>query len=156
MALNGRFRGALDFIKHEAAGASFLLVATVLALALANSPLSPVYDHLIHTPMSIRVGEFALDKTLLHWVNDCLMAIFFLLVGLEIKREFLVGELSTTAQASMPFIAAIGGMAVPGLIYFGLNADNAYALRGWAIPRQPTSPLRSVSCRYSAPGFLRH
>ena len=134
MALNGRFRGALDFIKHEAAGASFLLVATVLALALANSPLSPVYDHLIHTPMSIRVGEFALDKTLLHWVNDCLMAIFFLLVGLEIKREFLVGELSTTAQAAMPFIAAIGGMAVPGLIYFGLNADNAYALRGWAIP----------------------
>ena len=134
MALNGRFRGALDFIKHEAAGASFLLVATVLALALANSPLSPVYDHLIHTPMSIRVGEFALDKTLLHWVNDCLMAIFFLLVGLEIKREFLVGELSTTAQAAMPFIAAIGGMVVPGLIYFGLNADNAYALRGWAIP----------------------
>lgn len=134
MDLNGRFRGALDFIKHEAAGASFLLVATVLALALANSPLSQAYDSLIHTPMSIRIGDFALDKTLLHWVNDGLMAIFFLLVGLEIKREFLQGELSTTAQAAMPFIAAIGGMVVPGLIYFAINADNAYALRGWAIP----------------------
>ena len=106
----------------------------MLALALANSPLSQAYDSLIHTPMSIRIGDFALDKTLLHWVNDGLMAIFFLLVGLEIKREFLQGELSTTAQAAMPFIAAIGGMVVPGLIYFAINADNAYALRGWAIP----------------------
>lgn len=134
MVLNGRFRGALDFIRHEAAGASVLLVATVLALVLANSPLSQAYDHLIHTPASVRIGDFALDKTLLHWINDGLMALFFLLVGLEIKREFLLGELSTTAQASMPFIAAIGGMVVPGLIYFGINADNAYALRGWAIP----------------------
>lgn len=134
MASNGRFRGALDFINHEAAGASVLLVVTLVALVLANSPLAGAYDHLIHTPMSVRVGDFALDKTLLHWVNDGLMAIFFLLVGLEIKREFVVGELSTAAQASMPFIAALGGMAVPGLIYFGINADNAYALRGWAIP----------------------
>lgn len=132
--MNGRLRGALDFIKHEAAGASFLLVATLVALALANSPLAQAYDSLIHTPMSIRVGSVGLDKTLLHWVNDGLMAIFFLLVGLEIKREFLAGELSSTAQASMPFIAALGGMVVPGLIYFGINADNAYALRGWAIP----------------------
>jgi NhaA family Na+:H+ antiporter len=134
MAMNGKLRGALDFIRHEAAGASFLLVATLLALALANSPLNVFYDSVIHTPVSFRVGSLALDKTLLHWVNDGLMAIFFLLVGLEIKREFLVGELSSTAQASMPFIAALGGMVVPGLIYFAINADNAYALRGWAIP----------------------
>ncbi len=132
--MNGKLRGALEFIKHEAAGASFLLAATVLALVLANSALSHVYDSVIHTPISLRVGAFALDKTLLHWVNDCLMAIFFLLVGLEIKREFLVGELSSTAQAAMPFIAALGGMIVPGLIYFGINAHDAYALRGWAIP----------------------
>jgi NhaA family Na+:H+ antiporter len=132
--VNGRLRGALDFIKNEAAGASFLLLATVLALVLANSPLNQAYDGLIHTPMSIRIGDFALDKTLLHWVNDGLMAVFFLLVGLEIKREFLVGELSSTAQAAMPFIAALGGMVVPGLIYFGINAHDAYALRGWAIP----------------------
>ena len=128
------FRGALEFIRHEAAGASFLLAATIVALVLANSTLAPQYDALIHTPMSIRVGTFALDKTLLHWVNDALMAVFFLLVGLEIKREFLVGELSTPSQAAMPFVAALGGMLVPGLIYFGLNLDNAYALRGWAIP----------------------
>jgi len=129
-----RLRGALDFIKHEAAGATFLLAATLLALVLANSPLSQAYDDVIHLPISLRVGTFALDKSLLHWVNDCLMAIFFLLVGLEIKREFLIGELSSTSQAAMPFIAAIGGMVVPGLIYFGINAHDAYALRGWAIP----------------------
>lgn len=128
------FRGALDFIKHEAAGASFLLLATLLALALANSPLAHNYEELIHIPMSIRIGTFSLDKTLLHWVNDALMAVFFLLVGLEIKREFLVGELSTPSQAAMPFIAALGGMIVPGLIFFAFNANDAYALRGWAIP----------------------
>lgn len=128
------FRGALDFIRHEAAGASFLLLATVLALVLANSPLSPQYDALLHVPLRVSVGTFALDKSLLHWVNDALMAVFFLLVGLEIKREFIAGELSTTSQAAMPFIAALGGMIVPGLIYFSFNADNAYALRGWAIP----------------------
>ncbi len=132
--MNVRLRGALDFIKHEAAGASFLLAATLLALVLANSPLSHFYHDLTHAPVSIRVGPLELDKTLLHWVNDCLMAIFFLLVGLEIKREFLQGELSTASQASMPFIAAIGGMVVPGLIYYGINAENAYNLRGWAIP----------------------
>lgn len=132
--MNVRLRGALDFIKHEAAGASFLLAATVLALLLANSPLSHFYHDITHAPVSIRVGPLAIDKTLLHWVNDCLMAIFFLLVGLEIKREFMQGELSTASQASMPFIAAIGGMVVPGLIYYGINVENPYNLRGWAIP----------------------
>jgi NhaA family Na+:H+ antiporter len=132
--VNRRLRSALDFIRHESAGAAFLLAATLAAMVLANSPASQLYESLIHTPASVRIGQFGLDKTLLHWINDGLMAIFFLLVGLEIKREFLVGELSSPAQAAMPFIAAIGGMVVPGLIYFGINADNAYALRGWAIP----------------------
>lgn len=132
--MNVRMRGALDFIRHESAGATLLLAATLLALGLANSPLASMYDSLLHVHAGVRVGEFGLDKSLLHWINDGLMAIFFLLVGLEIKREFLVGELSSTSQASMPFIAAIGGMVVPGLIYFGINANDAYALRGWAIP----------------------
>jgi NhaA family Na+:H+ antiporter len=125
---------ALTFIHDEAAGGVMLLGAAILALVLANSPLSFLYDALLETPVSIRVGALALDKSLLHWINDGLMAIFFFHVGLEIKRELLVGELSTPRQAALPVIGALGGIIVPALIYIAINWGDAHALGGWAIP----------------------
>ena len=111
-----------------------LLAAAILALILQNSPASHLYDALLETPLMLTVDGIQIGKPLLHWINDGLMAIFFFLVGLEIKREMLVGELSTRQQAALPVIAAAGGMAVPALIYVAINQDNAIALHGWAIP----------------------
>ena len=88
----------MKFIHHEASGGIVLLIAAVVALLLANSPLASTYDALLHTHVSVRVGELGLDKNLLHWINDGLMAIFFFLVGLEIKRELVEGELSTSSR----------------------------------------------------------
>ena len=129
-----RFKGALDFAQHEASGGVMLLAAALFALFLANSPLAYLYGALLDTPVSVKVGALALDKNLLHWINDGLMAIFFFHVGLEIKRELLVGELSTPKQAALPLIGAMGGMIVPALIYLGINANDPHALAGWAIP----------------------
>jgi NhaA family Na+:H+ antiporter len=128
---NGR---ALAFLRHEAAGGIVLLVAAVLALLVSNSPLAWTYDALLHTPMSVRIGTFAIDKPLLLWINDGLMAVFFFLVGLEVKREVLVGDLSSVRRAILPLIAAVGGMAVPAVIYALINAGSPVGLRGWAIP----------------------
>ncbi|WP_439544520.1 Na+/H+ antiporter NhaA [Hyphomicrobium sp.] len=130
----GRLQGALKFIHHEAAGGIILLIAAVVALLLANSPLASTYDALLHTHVSVQVGEMGLDKTLLHWINDGLMVVFFFHVGLEIKRELVEGELSSVKQAALPAIAALGGMIVPALVYLAINSDNPVALRGWAIP----------------------
>ncbi len=127
-------RGAAAFIQHEAAGGVVLLTAALVALVAANSPAAWLYDGLLDTPVSIRVGALALDKPLLLWINDGLMAIFFFLVGLEIKRELLQGELSTLHRAALPAIAAVGGMAVPALIYAAVNAGTPATLGGWAIP----------------------
>jgi NhaA family Na+:H+ antiporter len=124
----------LAFLEHDAAGGILLFAAAMTALVLANSPLSHVYDGLIDTPVAVRVGALSIDKSLLHWINDGLMAVFFLLVGLEIKREMLVGELSTPRRAALPAIAALGGMLAPALIYTMVNWHNGPALRGWAIP----------------------
>ncbi len=132
--INERFSGALDFMKHDAASGIVLLGAAFLALILQNSPLSWLYDGLLDTPVTIGVGQIMIDKPLLLWINDGLMAIFFFLVGLEIKRELMVGELSTTKQASLPVIAAVGGMLVPALIYSSINWTDDIALHGWAIP----------------------
>lgn len=132
--MSGKLQGALKFVHHEAAGGIVLLIAAVVALLLANSPLAATYDALLHTHVSVRVGDHGLDKSLLHWINDGLMVVFFFLVGLEIKRELVEGELSSFKQAALPAIAALGGMIVPALIYIAINADNAVALRGWAIP----------------------
>jgi len=132
--MNQRLKGALEFVHHESAAGIFLLAAAILALLLANTPLAGLYDALFDTPVSVRIGALALDKPLLLWINDGLMAVFFLLVGLEIKRELVIGELSTPSQAMLPGIAAIGGMVVPALIYIALNAGNDAALKGWAIP----------------------
>ncbi|MEQ1611930.1 MAG: Na+/H+ antiporter NhaA [Hyphomicrobiaceae bacterium] len=121
-------------IHHEAAGGVVLLIAAVIALIVSNSALSSAYDALLDTPVTIRVGALNLDKPLLLWINDGLMAIFFFLVGLEIKKEMLAGALSSRSQAALPIIAAIGGMAVPAMVYSLINIGDAAALRGWAIP----------------------
>ncbi len=129
-----KLRGALEFVHHEASGGIMLLFAAVLALVLANSPLAALYGALLDTPVTIRVGALGIDKNLLHWINDGLMAIFFFHVGLEIKRELIEGELSTLKQAALPAIGALGGMVVPALIYYAINRDDPSALAGWAIP----------------------
>jgi Na+:H+ antiporter, NhaA family len=134
MTRKTRLKGALEFIHHEASGGIMLLFAAVVALGLANSPAAYLYDQLLHTQVTVKVGQFGVDKNLLHWINDGLMAIFFFHVGLEIKREFIVGELSTPKQAALPAIAALGGMIVPAMVYIGINWGDHRALGGWAIP----------------------
>ncbi|MCY3670786.1 MAG: Na+/H+ antiporter NhaA [Alphaproteobacteria bacterium] len=121
-------------LKHEAAGGVLLMLAAVAALALDNSPLAPLYDALLTIPMVVQISALVLEKPLLLWINDGLMAVFFLLVGLEIKRELLEGNLSSWRQAALPALAAVGGMAAPALIYAALNAGDPAARRGWAIP----------------------
>ena len=123
-----------DFFKQEAAGGIVLVLASAIAVVAANSPASPLYAMLLETRIEIRIGALEIAKPLLLWINDGLMAVFFFLVGLEIKREFKEGELSTPAQAILPAMAAVGGMAVPALIYVAVNLDQAENLNGWAIP----------------------
>ena len=111
-----------------------LALATLAALVVANSALEPYYTAFLHLTGEVRIGAIGLAKPLEHWINDGLMAIFFLLVGLEIKREACEGALASRRQAALPVIAAIGGFVVPAVIYMALNRDSAEALRGWAIP----------------------
>lgn len=123
------------FLKMEAAGGLILLFFAALALIVANSPLGHTYHHFLHeTYLTIKMGDFGLNKHIIHWINDGLMAIFFLLVGLEIKREMLEGNLSSVSQATLPAIAAVGGMAIPALTFFYFNGANPEALAGWATP----------------------
>ena len=123
-----------DFMKLEAASGIVLVVAAALALIIANSPLSFAYEAFLNLPVSLQFGALVIAKPLLLWINDGLMALFFLLVGLEIKRELMVGELSSWAKASLPGYCALGGMILPALIFYLLNAGDPVALRGWAIP----------------------
>ena len=123
-----------EFLKLEAAGGILLVAAAALAMGLANSPLAPFYGALLDTPVELRVGGFEIAKPLLLWINDGLMAVFFFLVGLELKREALEGELARPSQIALPALAAVAGMAVPALVYAGLNHGDPLALRGWAIP----------------------
>jgi NhaA family Na+:H+ antiporter len=123
-----------EFLKLESSSGIILVGAALLALLVNNSPLSGLYDLLLDTPVEIRVGALHLAKPLLLWINDGLMAIFFLLIGLEVKREILDGQLSSISQIALPGIAAIGGMAVPAFFYVILNLNNPGALNGWAIP----------------------
>jgi len=127
-------RGAQAFFQHEAAGGIVLMAAAAVALTLDNSPLSWLYAKLLSTPVVIQIGALGIDKPLLLWINDGLMAIFFFLIGLEIKREIIEGRISSVQKASLPLIAAVGGMIVPALIYIGLNQGDPEALKGWAIP----------------------
>ncbi len=122
-----------EFLRLEAAAGVILFLAALLAVVCDNTALSPWYDALFDLPVGVRIGGLGLDKPLLLWINDGLMAVFFLLVGLEIKRELLEGELSRAAQAALPCVAAICGMLVPAAIYAALNRESPEALRGWAI-----------------------
>ena len=123
-----------EFMQLESAGGILLLIAAVLALVIANSPLQHLHDALLNTPVAIQVGALVIAKPLLLWVNDGLMAIFFFLIGLEIKREIMEGELSSFKQVVLPGMGALGGMLVPALIYAWLNWQNPTALDGWARP----------------------
>jgi len=123
-----------DFIRLESAGGILLLAAAVLAMLVANSPLANIYNSLLDTTVAVQVGALSIDKPLLLWVNDGLMAVFFFLVGLEIKREVIEGELSSFSQVILPGMGALGGMAVPAAIYAWMNWGDPVALDGWAIP----------------------
>jgi len=131
IAITGAIR---EFLRLEAAGGVLLFAAAVAAMLCANSPLAPLYDRFLDIPVTLRAGSFEIAKPLLLWINDGLMAVFFFLVGLELKREALEGELSRPSQIALPALAAAGGMLVPGLIYASLNHGDPVALRGWAIP----------------------
>ncbi len=127
-------RALQDFFQLEAAGGILLIAAAVLAMTLANSPWASLYEGFRHVPVQVRVGELNLAKPLLLWINDGLMAVFFLLVALEIKREVLSGQLSSRAQLIQPLMCAAAGVAVPALIFYSINRGDADAMRGWAIP----------------------
>jgi NhaA family Na+:H+ antiporter len=132
--LNKVFGGFREFLRLEAASGLLLFMAAVVAMVVANSPLARFYDLLIDMPVEIRVGPLSIAKPLLLWINDGLMAIFFLLVGLELKREVLVGELSEPRKALLPAVAAVGGMLAPAALYAAVNWGDPIAIRGWAIP----------------------
>jgi len=121
-------------LHHEASPGVVLMLFALLALILYNSPFGQLHESFLSTIISVQISELIIRKPALLWINDGLMAIFFFLVGLEIKREMIEGRLSTWKQASLPAIAAFGGMLVPGLIYFTINNGNPDALSGWAIP----------------------
>jgi NhaA family Na+:H+ antiporter len=123
-----------DFMRMDAASGILLVVVAILAMLIENSPLSWLYSTFLETPVEVRVGTLHLAKPLLLWINDGLMAVFFLLIGLEVKREVLEGELSRLDQIVLPGLGAIGGMLFPAAIYIWLNQGNEIALNGWAIP----------------------
>ena len=122
------------FFKLEAAGGLVLVIAAVIALILSNTNLNVYYFDILSTHILIGTKNFGIDLSILHWINDALMAVFFFVVTLEIKREFIQGELSKPKQALLPIIGAVGGMAIPALIYVVINLETEYSLRGWAIP----------------------
>ncbi len=123
-----------DFMKLESAGGLLLLAAAVIAMLVANSPLAALYDSLLDTTVAVQVGALSINKPLLLWINDGFMAVFFFLIGLEIKREVMEGELSSLSQIILPGMGALGGMVVPAAIYVWLNSGDPIALDGWAIP----------------------
>jgi len=123
-----------NFLKSDTGAGVLLLLAAALAMALANSALAPLYTGALDTPVRLGLGEFALQKPVLLWINDGLMALFFLLVGVEIKRELLTGELSDRRRAALPVMGAIGGMVGPALLYAWLNRHSPETLAGWPIP----------------------
>jgi NhaA family Na+:H+ antiporter len=123
-----------EFLKLESASGILLVVAGALAIVAANTPMADWYEQLLATHFSVRFGDLALDKPLVVWVNDLLMAIFFLLVGLEIKREIVTGELADASKVALPAVAALGGMIVPAAIYVAINRNDPIGIRGFAIP----------------------
>ena len=131
-----RLRKAMEeFLRLESAGGILLVFTAILAVIIANTPLFEIYQRILDMRVAVIVGRVELDKTLLLWINDGLMAVFFLLVGLEVKREIVEGELSSVQQAALPAIGAVGGLVVPALIYWFFNKGDAAAMNGWAIPK---------------------
>ena len=123
------------FIQMRSSGGIVLMVAAALAIICANSPLAPFYNDLLSVPVQVRIGDMGIDKPVLLWINDGLMAIFFFYVGLELKRDFVEGELSEPKKIVLPAVGAVGGMAIPALVYVFFTLDNnPEALSGWAIP----------------------
>ena len=122
------------FFKLEAASGLVLLISAILALIVSNSDLSNIYFETLDKYLFIGINDFGIKLSVLHWINDALMAIFFFFVTLEIKREFIEGELSNFKQAMLPIMGAIGGMVVPALVYIFINYGDTETLRGWAIP----------------------
>ena len=122
------------FFEFEAAGGIILALAAIAAMIIANTPLNSWYEAFIHAPVAIQIGDFAIAKDAHHWINDGLMAIFFFLVGLELKREVLIGELSNIKQIILPAGAAVGGMIFPAIVYILFNINNPEYWKGWAIP----------------------
>jgi len=127
-------RAFAEFFRLEAASGIVLILAAAFALLCVNSPLATYYEALLDLPVAITIGPFGIDKPSLLWVNDALMAVFFLLVALEIKRELVGGQLQTRQQRILPMVCAAAGTAVPALIFTAFNHDNAEAMRGWAVP----------------------
>lgn len=123
-----------DFVKKDSSSGILLVAMAFLALLLANIPLSALYEEFLSLPVHIRLGEFEIAKPLVLWINDGLMALFFFLTGLEIKREIMAGELSSPSQVVLPGIGAIAGIVTPALLFYWLNHNDANGLRGWAIP----------------------
>jgi len=123
-----------ELLHHDAAGGVLLVAAAGLAILMANTPLASFYTQSLALPVSVEIGSFAIDKPLLLWINDGLMALFFFYIGLEVKREVVQGHLSSRDQIMLPAIAAVAGMAMPALIYTYFNADNPITAQGWAIP----------------------
>ena len=121
-------------LSHDSAGGVLLVFMTMVAMVLANSPFVGFYEDFLATPVQVRLGDLNIAKPLLLWINDGLMAIFFFLIGLEIKREVLTGSLSSPSQVVLPGIAAVAGIAAPALVYLWFNGQNAVAIEGWAIP----------------------
>ncbi len=122
------------FFKLESSAGILLFISAVLAMIIANSPLSQYYNLLLDTPVAVQIGALIINKPLLLWINDGLMAVFFFLVGLELKRELIEGELSDKRNIVLPGVGAIGGMLFPALVFFWFNKDDPMALQGWAIP----------------------
>ena len=127
-------RSLRDFLKQESAGGIVLMAAAAIAVLWANSPASDTYFAMLDTTVTAKVGGTGVEKSALLWINDGLMALFFLLVGLEVKREVLVGQLSSWQQSSLPILAALGGMAAPALVFVAINLGSPGNLQGWAIP----------------------
>ncbi|MEM8726362.1 MAG: Na+/H+ antiporter NhaA, partial [Pseudomonadota bacterium] len=123
-----------DFLKQESAGGIVLIASAVLALLIANSPLAPAYFGTLESKLNLSYGAFEINKPLLLWINDGLMAVFFFLIGLEVKREIIEGQLSSWEGASLPLAAAVGGMAIPALIFVAFNWNSPESIGGWAIP----------------------
>lgn len=122
------------FLKLESAGGILLLFSAAVAMLLANSPLSSQYNDFLNLPVSLQIGSFSINKTLIHWINDGFIAVFFVLVGMEVKKELFEGALSSYQQAIFPAIAAVGGMIVPALVYWFIAKQDPSLANGWAIP----------------------